>query len=264
MVDPDRPEAIVADIIPENCIGENNGMIEVTGVPGGTPPFTYMLNEQVTNADGLFVDLEPGNYTLHITDSKGCMIDTIFTISEGLDLQLELPSIMEFIIGHASSIQASVNVPVSELSSIQWNPPGLLTCDTCLITSIVASENHSFLLTVVDQNGCTATAEINITVVPETEIYIPNVFSPNGDGYNDYFTLYSNERVIKILKLTVFDRWGTNVFQGLQIDPNDESKGWDGTFRGKKLMPSIFVYSFEVLLADGTSQIISGDITLLR
>jgi len=264
MLNANVPEEIFADVLHENCLGETNGVIDVTGIAGGMPPFSYTLNGLVTNTTGLFSNLGPGGYTLQITDGDGCKLDTFFTINQGIDLQVELPPVIELIVGHSGSIEANVNVPAEDLSSIQWTPEGLLTCDTCLTTAINELGNYTLQLTVVHQVGCVATAQLNIIVVPETEIYIPNVFSPNGDDYNDFFTLYANERVELVTKLSVYDRWGELVFQRQQFDPNDESAGWDGTFRGKELMPSIYVYSLEVLLANGEKEILSGNVTLVR
>ena len=263
-IKPDIPGQIVADVIPENCVGENNGVIEVTGIDGGVPPFLYSLNGVMTNTTGLFSNLAPGAYTLQLTDSEGCVLDTFFTILQGIDLRLELVPLIELIIGHTGKIEALVNVPEQDLISIQWNPPGILTCDTCLVTTISASQDQSLLLTVIHENGCIATAELSINVVPEAEIYIPNVFSPNGDGVNDYFTLYANERVDRIVELNVFDRWGGLIFQGKQVYPNIEASGWDGKFNGKEALSSVYTYMIEVLMVDGSTETFSGSVSLVR
>ncbi|HSF89092.1 MAG TPA: gliding motility-associated C-terminal domain-containing protein [Saprospiraceae bacterium] len=263
-IKPDMPELIVADVIPENCIDENNGVINVTGIVGGTPPFSYSLNGLMTNATGLFSDLAPGTYTLQLTDGDGCILDTFFTIQQGIDLQLELVPFIELITGHTVSIEAFVNVPEQDLSIIQWSPPGILGCDTCLRSTIAALQDQLLSLTVIHENGCIATAELNVHVVPEMEIYIPNIFSPNGDGVNDYFTLYANERVNRIVELNVYDRWGGHIFQGKQIYPNDEASGWDGKFNGKEMLSSVYTYMLEVLMADGSTQHFSGSVSLVR
>ena len=264
MINPNIPGEVMAEVAPENCIGENNGVIEITAVTGGIPPYTYSLNGMMAGTSGRFTDLPPGDYALQITDGMGCTLDTSFTIEPGIDLQLTMPAIIELIVGHKGLIEASVNVPASALSSIQWSPGGVLTCDTCLITSITGTSSYSFLLTVTHQRGCVATAELDINVVPETEIYIPNIFSPNGDGLNDYFTVYTNQRVSIINALRVFDRWGNLVFERQLFYPNDESKGWDGTFRGKQLLPSVYTYYAEVLMVDGRTEVLKGDVTVVR
>lgn len=264
MTNPNVPELVSAAVSPENCDGENNGMIEVTGISGGVAPYSYLLNDLTTNSNGLFSDLVPGEYMLRIIDSNGCILDTSFTIHSGINLQLELASNIELIVGQAGLIEAKVNVPVSEISTVQWNPEGILSCDSCLTTSIKALNNYSFQLTVVDQRGCVATAELNIMVVPETEIFIPNVFSPNGDGINDYFTLYANDRVDMVLSLNIFDRWGELVFERINFKPNVTGVGWDGKFNGKDLLPSVFAYYVEVLMVNGDKKIISGNVTLVK
>jgi len=139
-----------------------------------------------------------------------------------------------------------------------------LSCDTCLTSTILAAINQTLQLTVVHINGCVATAELNIVVVPAPHIYIPNTFTPNGDGLNDFFMLYSNDRVESILQLSIFDRWGDHIFEGQNLNPNETGAGWDGTFKGKKMNPGIFVYYFRILMKDGTTMTKYGDITMLK
>jgi gliding motility-associated-like protein len=263
-VDPDLLLGMDAYAYPENCIGYEDGSIEVSGISGGLPPFQFMLGDKMINSNGSFMNLSPGMYQLSVSDANDCVLDTNLVIGAGLNLELSLDTIIELIAGHTGQLQGQVNVPIPSLTSIQWNPPGLLGCDTCLTTTIMASNDQVFQLTVVHQNGCTDTAEIIVHVVPEKEIYIPNVFSPNDDGLNDFFTLYSNDRVQEIIEMNIFSRWGEHVFHRRHFPPNDDKSGWDGRFRNQTMMPGIYVYQILVALADGTAQRIAGDVTLLR
>ena len=97
-----------------------------------------------------------------------------------------------------------------------------------MTTTIETLDDQTFQLTIIDNNGCIAIAVINIIVLPQVRIYIPNAFSPNFDGYNDYFTLFSNDEVEEILEMSIFDRWGEHVFQRENFQPNDPILGWDG------------------------------------
>ena len=263
-VNTDVPEFSIANVVDESCLDDNDGLINITTVSGGTAPYTYLLDNQPTNSTGLFSNLTPGVYSLLITDFNGCQMDTFFRIEQGVNLELNIPEIIELIEGQSGLIEAAVNVPTNELSLIQWNPQGLLSCDTCLTTTVEAIDEESFQLTIVHNNGCVAQASINLIVRPKIKVYIPNAFSPNADGTNDFFTLYANERIGLIEELSIFDRWGEVVFNRNNFSPNDPSLGWDGRFRGNILNPAVFVYYFKVRMDDGTIEMFSGDVTLMK
>ena len=95
-------------------------------------------------------------------------------------------------------------------------------------------------------------------------VYIPNVFSPNGDGENDVFFIQAGPSVVEIKSFLVFNRWGESVFEINNVPPNSESFGWNGTFRGEILNPGAFAYFAEIEFIDGIVEIYKGDVVLLR
>jgi gliding motility-associated-like protein len=96
------------------------------------------------------------------------------------------------------------------------------------------------------------------------DIYIPNVFSPNLDGFNDFWTLDAGTSVVALNSLQIFDRWGDMVYFWDSPIPVDEWPGWDGITRGDKVNPGVFVYYMEILLASGETVIKKGDVTVVR
>jgi gliding motility-associated-like protein len=115
----------------------------------------------------------------------------------------------------------------------------------------------------VDENGCQATAQVQVRVNRQRDLYAPNVFSPNDDGENDRFMLYARG-VKEIQSLQVFDRWGNALFLGEHLQPGDEQAGWDGTYRGDPMTPAVFVWWARVEFVDGEVEVVKGDITLVR
>jgi gliding motility-associated-like protein len=95
------------------------------------------------------------------------------------------------------------------------------------------------------------------------DVYIPNVFSPNGDDKNDIVTVYADENVRRVVYLEIFDRWGNMVFKASDFPPNDPAFGWDGTFRNIPMNPAVFAYVAKVELINGV-QVPYKDITLIR
>ena len=121
-----------------------------------------------------------------------------------------------------------------------------------------------YTLTVHTADGCSSSAEILVEVISELVCYIPNVFSPNGDGQNDFFTVFGSQQTEEILQLQIFDRWGNEVFGAQQLPTGLEQVGWDGTLRGKKAPAGVYVYSALIRFKNGRTQRYTGDITLLR
>jgi gliding motility-associated-like protein len=95
-------------------------------------------------------------------------------------------------------------------------------------------------------------------------IYIPNIFSPNGDGENDYFAIFANNDIELIVKMEIFDRWGNLVYSAKDLIPNASNTFWDGTWNGKSLNPGVFVYQLLAKKTDGINIKINGEITLIK
>lgn len=108
-------------------------------------------------------------------------------------------------------------------------------------------------------NGCPgASRTYMITVNPlNKDVFVPNVFSPNGDGKNDILYAYGN--YIDKLDMRIFNQWGEQI-----ITITDKSKGWDGTHRGKAQPVGVYVYVLQATLSTGRTVKMKGSITLLR
>jgi gliding motility-associated-like protein len=126
------------------------------------------------------------------------------------------------------------------------------------------TQTTEYTLTLIDSLGCSATDLIRIIVDRREAVYIPNAFSPNGDGVNDALTVFADNTVASVNRFLVFDRWGAPVFENYDFQPNDLSQGWDGIHRSEPANVGVYVYLAEVLKVDGTTVLMKGDISLLR
>jgi gliding motility-associated-like protein len=93
-------------------------------------------------------------------------------------------------------------------------------------------------------------------------VFIPNTFSPDGNGINDIF-YPRGSGLFTIRALRIFNRWGALVFQKNNLVPNDAKAGWDGNYNGKKLQPDVFVYQVDVVCSNGSILSYKGNITLM-
>lgn len=112
-------------------------------------------------------------------------------------------------------------------------------------------------LTLSSSRGCDSLVHLTLE---EYRLYIPNAFSPNGDGINDYFTVYGSEDFIDIQSLRIYDRWGKRVYS-IQ---KGSSYRWDGTDNGVEISSGVYIYVLDLILHDGTKKMIKGDVMLLK
>ncbi len=161
---------------------------------------------------------------------------------------------------------SSVELQTSEtnVTRYSWIPPDGLSCDSC--ADPVANPKNSTLYLVYGYTdfGCVDSAKIKIDVVCDhNQVFMPNTFTPNNDGANDRF--YPRGKGLQIIKsFRIYDRWGEMIFQKSNMALNDLSNGWDGTFKGIKLTPDVYVYVVDAICDTGEPISWTGDITLLR
>ncbi|MDZ4683124.1 MAG: gliding motility-associated C-terminal domain-containing protein, partial [Saprospiraceae bacterium] len=115
-----------------------------------------------------------------------------------------------------------------------------------------------------DANGCTVGDDIWIRIDRRGGLYLPNAFSPNGDGLNDVFFANTDASVRRITNLRIFDRWGGLVFERKDSPPNDPAAGWNGDIGGKPAGQGVYIYVIEVMRADGVAERYSGEVVLVR
>ncbi len=200
-------------------------------------------------------------YILLAKNSSNCYsVDTI-NVAIKRSPSLTLPDDREILLGDTVHIISNSD---GQLIEYNWSPNDSIDCTDCKKIIVQPTETTTYSLTIIDENGCTATEMLTIFVKSIYDIYIPNAFTPNGDGTNDIFYILADEGVKQILSMNIYDRWGELVFTNGNFLPNDISNGWDGTFDNKPMNNAVFGYVIEVELLNGRHEIFKGDLTLLR
>ncbi|MFZ1790576.1 MAG: gliding motility-associated C-terminal domain-containing protein [Saprospiraceae bacterium] len=87
------------------------------------------------------------------------------------------------------------------------------------------------------------------------KLFAPNIFSPNGDGFNDLFYISGSEEYIAEIELSIFDRWGSLIYKGKQ---------WDGSNKGLPAISGVYIYVATIIMNDGAKNAISGSITAIK
>ncbi|GIV31323.1 MAG: hypothetical protein KatS3mg029_0674 [Saprospiraceae bacterium] len=177
------------------------------------------------------------------------------------DLLLDLGTDREIELGESVVLSSQRNfTPVSW----EWSPPDYLSCVDCADPLASPLDDITYSVTVTSANGCTVSDEVSIVVKKVRRIYVPNAFSPNGDGINDILTVFAGPQVERVDLFLIFDRWGAKVFEAKDFSPNTFDSGWDGRHLGKPLDPGVFTWFARVTFRDGHREIFEGDVMLMR
>lgn len=201
-------------------------------------------------------------YTVIGTDDIGCFRDTAYaTIIVGnypsfniIDTVVRLPAGAKYVFKTESS---------NDVVNWSWTPLQFLDCYNCAMPQITADKNVTYKAIASNIFGCSDTDYVSVKVLCNEEvIFIPNTFSPNGDGMNDRF--YPRGAGLYIVKsMRIYNRLGQEVFYKVNLQPNDAAAGWDGILKGKKLPPDIYVYIIEMVCQNNIVVSYKGNITLL-
>ncbi|HRI58511.1 MAG TPA: gliding motility-associated C-terminal domain-containing protein [Saprospiraceae bacterium] len=204
----------------------------------------------------------PGDY--HLTIFDGCRPSEIYWhVSEGDPIQAAPMDPLFIHQGEQIRLEPIIFNQGDTLLFKWTDPPGnSLSCLDC--PDPVALPLRSTMYEVEVSNGvCSDSTFVEIEVDRSRRIFVPNVFSPNDDGVNDFFYLQSPDYGV-IRTLAVYDRWGNAVFFSGDSVFNDVSSGWDGRFKGKDMTAGVYLWWAEIEFPDGDRQVFSGDVTVFR
>lgn len=206
---------------------------------------------------------EEKNYDVQAiaTNSFGCKDTMSKTV-----LPLPLPEVNageDKTISSGSSVQL-IPTHTQDVTSYNWSPSEGLSCTNCKEPVASPKRTTTYTIGVTNQQGCTSSDDVNISVFcNDGNLFMPNTFSPNGDGVNDIF--YPRGKGLFTVKvLRVFNRWGEVVFEKHDFRPNDISKGWNGIHNGRPASQDVYVYSVDLVCENNTILNYKGNIALIR
>jgi gliding motility-associated-like protein len=220
---------------------------------GGTSTLQYPF--YTYNDTGVY------DVTLIITSNSGCIgIDT-FTVP-GMIHVLPSPTAGFDVTAHSVSIFApfigTIDQSQNADSCVMDFGDGYITSDCNSIHTYWNYGNYWITQVVYNQFGCTDTAQIMVEVLPENRFFIPNSFTPNGDGLNDLFM--PAIMGVEDYHFMIFDRWGNLLF-----DTIDTYDGWDGRYKGNKCQEDVYVWKIDYTnVVNGETMKVIGHVSLVR
>ena len=223
------PNEIAVELVVNSpgCVGTELGFVEIITPLGSDNAYEYSLDAMNFEQNTNFMDLSPGSYVLTVMDEIGCTIQEPFVIEEAFGLDVNIFG--EELINLGDSTVLLVQTNAVDIESIQWDPPTDLSCLDCLNPTASPTDEVEYTVVITTADGCVDSSNFVLRVDRDVRYYIPTAFSPNGDGINDFFTIYGNPSVERIEELLIFDRWGNQVFLNESFSANEETSGWDGT-----------------------------------
>ncbi len=210
------------------------------------------------SAAGLF------QYSVIGSSEQQCFSDTGYVVVKSYPIpEMNILGEEELIQIVGSTIQLkTTNSP--DITNWQWQPSVGLNNPNISNPILSAKETTPYTCIATNGGGCVVRDQIVVRVVcGNSNVFIPNTFSPNGDGMNDVFFV-RGAGLFKIKSTRVFNRWGQMVYERMNASPNSNTEGWDGTYKGKSQASDVFVYMIEVQCDNGVVIPIKGNITLLR
>lgn len=152
----------------------------------------------------------------------------------------------------------SIVLTATNAATYTWTPNYSISALSGSIVTVNPTKTTQYIVTGSNSGRCFSSDTINVIVIPDCgDIFVPNAFSPNGDGVNDELKIQG--LCLETLTFMIFNRWGEKVFE-----TNDVKVGWDGNYHGEKLNTGVFVYRLEGKSYDGKGFSAKGNITLIR
>ena len=259
----------IATIDPIDCYGGET-CISVENISGGVGNYTFSINNSPNFSVDSCILVSAGEYNILIFDNAGCYDEHDITIDQPDKIELTIsPEDNTYDLGDDPKVlDLTIDNNIVPIDSIIWTPLTALNCmdGDCMQVAVNPTENTTYIVEVIDENGCVAKMTKDIIVNSNRNVYFPNIFMPrSADEENSLFNFSLGNGVEIMDYLYIYDRWGNLVYQKENILPGNESDAaWDGTYNGRLLDPGVFVYMSAVHFVDGKEIRYKGSITIVR
>ncbi|KAA3635145.1 MAG: hypothetical protein DWQ02_10310 [Bacteroidetes bacterium] len=236
-------DSVFFDLGPDTMLCESNLLnLDVT-----TPTATYMWNDG--SQEPVYNVSQSGTYMVTVTRTDTFCISTDRVTVDYTELpEVELGG--DAVLCFNQKITLNAGHPLAETYLWQDGSSG----------NFLEVSTPGYYWVELSNTCGTIKDEIDIVFEDCREFYVPNAFSPNFDGINDYFLIYDDGDIVNISHLTIFDRWGGLVYENKNLVPNVESSGWNG----RDAAAGVYTWFAKIEFKDGKTVMESGDVLLIR
>ncbi len=246
-----------ATVTDTRCTGECNGTVDVK-LTGAVPPYRFVWNDESTSLKKQ--NCCAGLLTLQVTDNLDCEVSKTFEVKVLHDFPIVdiIAESNQVVIGSTILLSTYYDATYQYI----WSPADFLDNATKAQVNATVKATTTFAVTATNSYGCAKSDSINIEVIEshcrEPYIFVPNAFTPEQTESGNHI-LYVRSTEIEEVYFAVYNRWGKPVFE-----TNNINEGWDGTYKGEKLPPAVYVYYLKATCKDKEKLIKKGNVTLIR
>ena len=249
----DAPQSVCIDDPFVVSAMESTGASDVMYEWSTTDPGVTIVNPNSASTSIEGDLMNPLSLSLSVMRGDACALDTTFSVTiVTVDITTDVGADNCILVGESVTLTAETNLtnPI-----FTWTPTG----DTTPNTTDSPQDETVYTVIVSDGGGAECEASINVPVF-ECIWDVPSAFSPNGNNMNDFFRVrVAKDRNLQPFTMKILNRWGQEVY--VSTDP---TQGWDGRFENKELPPDVYAYCIQATCPDGSQQVKSGNVTLLR
>jgi gliding motility-associated-like protein len=243
------------DIFKVTCNGLSDGKIMMK-VSGGIPPLMYQLENRTPVTVSAFYDLIAATYKIRIIDDKNCFKDTTVKMEQPDKLVTKINVMPNDCEGYDNDglVKAEVTGGTKPYNYL-WS-----MANAGNKAELSGIPNGPYRVQIVDSNSCKDSASAVVAYDNCCKVFIPDAFTPNGDGRNDKAKiLYKGDFTLE--KFAIFNRFGQKVFE-----TNIITDGWDGKFNGQLQDLGTFNYYIKGICGNGGTKEVEfkGNVTLLK
>jgi gliding motility-associated-like protein len=244
-----EPVLLAVSLPADTAICEGSTLILDAGTASSYSWSTGAITQTIT------VDTT-NTYYVTVTNATGCSAtdDVLVTVVPTPQLSI-LPA--DTSIFQNNDVQLTTVVVGNAAGQYVWTPAKGLSCADCPDPIASPSDSTEYKVSYTDPTGCKTEAYVTIYVDSFTAVFMPNVFSPNGDGFNDFLAPLG--KGIKSYSWSVYNRWGEKVYDG-----SGTAASWDGTFQGTMQPVGTYVYTISVTFQNNKTKMLTGSLTLIR
>ncbi|MBC7884560.1 MAG: gliding motility-associated C-terminal domain-containing protein, partial [Saprospiraceae bacterium] len=245
-----------------NCDDENAELVINQASQSG--PYTLSIDNVIISSTlGLPFNTEfvPGNHFISLETTDGCRDTLTINVTESI---APIVDIIQTLLTDGS-VQLNVIAPINTVYDLKWTPSASLSCPDCFNPTANPTETTTYTLDYLYGNNCPDSLQITVERF-NTEVVIPNIFSPNGDNTNDEFYVHMPEGVNGLVKIMqIYDRWGNLLFNNTDRPAGVPGEGWKGDKDGVEVQPGVYVFYIEIQIEGKVvPDKYYGDITVVR
>lgn len=242
------------------CKGQSKKLIAI-----GASVYTWFPAAGLNDISSATPTSKPDSSTLYRvigTDEKNCFKDTGYIMVMVHGMPIANAGVDKTILaGEPVDLVPRLSKDVTETN---WYPTSGIFRNNENGITVKPRATTEYTLEAKNAGGCLTRDKVQVFVICNgSNVFIPNTFSPNGDGANEIFYPRGNG-LFKVKSMRIFGRWGEVVFQKENFNANDPANGWDGTFKGAKLSSDVYVYIAEIICSNNSVLTFKGNVALVR